>query len=497
MIVFEAPVVPVPVTFSISDTEREWSGAPTHVTVVSTPPGVPMNITYSGSSSAPTDAGTYAVLVSSASPGHIGAETATLFVRARLTVANPPGGGATGGGLFLPGELAAIGLSPAPWRVFSGWSFTTPSGGATLTGPFSSTSNAVRIGARSLTVSPSLAWQTFQVTVETSPVAAGGSTLPSGVFTANATQPYALTAAQGSGDWYFSGWSVVSGPATLTANTPTDADPAPVAQVSVTGDAVIRANYTPKAPTLISFGSPGEGGRMPLASAPYTLQASADSGAPVSFTLLSTAPAGIATLAGSTLTHRSPPLPGAVNLRLSSPATRTHLAGSLDASYVIADGAVGLVFRQASPLNLALDASQQGSANLTPILPNDYSEPQYLSAAQNPAHAERFMDDGRLLAQHDILDKIHADPSLKGQMANWLAAQGVQTDYVLALNGSGGGSGTGTGTGGGGNNPPTVTSLPGTGSPGQQVIYQGVIWTWQFIPSGPRDFDWVPGRAAP
>jgi hypothetical protein len=36
---------------------------------------------------------------------------------------------------------------------------------------------------------------------------------------------------------------------------PTDADPAPVAQVSVTGDAVIRAHYTPKAPTLISVWS--------------------------------------------------------------------------------------------------------------------------------------------------------------------------------------------------------------------------------------------------
>ena len=425
---------PAPVSFALSNLDQEWSGSARSITAMPSPAGVPMTITYSGSPTAPTDAGSYAVLVSPNSPNYTGAATATLFVRGRLTVASAPGGTVTGGGLFLPGETGPISVALAPLRTFNGWSFSGLTGGATLTGLATDMGNGVRMGSRSVTVTPNISVLTYQVTVETSPVAAGGSTLPSGVFAANAGQSYALAAAQASGDWYFSGWSLVSGTATLTANTPTDADPTPVANVSVTGNAVIRANYAAKAPTSITFSSPGANGTMPLASTPYALVATADSGAAVSFSILSTAPAGIATLAGSTITHRVPPLAGTVNLRMTAPATRTQLAASLDAAYQISNGAVGLVFTQAAPATLAISASTQGSSNFTPVQPNDYSDPQYLTAANAQANVTHFRRDGRLMSDAEILAKLQAEPTLKAQLANWLSGQGVQTDYVIALN---------------------------------------------------------------
>ncbi len=67
-------------TVSISDTDQTYDGTPKAVTVATTPSGLPVDVTYDGSATPPTDAGSYAVLATISDANYTGTASATLTI---------------------------------------------------------------------------------------------------------------------------------------------------------------------------------------------------------------------------------------------------------------------------------------------------------------------------------------------------------------------------------------------------------------------------------
>ena len=476
------------VTFSISGTAREWSGSPQAVSVTSNPIGVPLLVTYNGSTTAPTNAGTYAVMVTPTSTGYTGSASATLTIRARVSIdtaqsvggmdaagagdiLNPTAGTASGvSGLYLPGDVVPVSATLNPHWNFTGWTLVGPAGhGATLTGLATSLDNGVRVGTASVTARANFARQTYQLTVQSAPSVDGAATDPSGTITVNSGYTYTATASQATGDWYFLGWSLPVGTGNLISTNPTDANPTPPATLSITSNATLRATYLPKTPTTITFSSPGEAGSVSTLAVQHALAAVTNSGAAVSFALNgATAPTGlIASIAGSIATPTTVPSPsGRVNLRLTSPATRTFLAGQLDSHYFIADPTVGLAFSEESPVSMAFAGEvNAASSNLAPRRPDEYSEMQYLEVLKGwrQGFDETAETGGRTLTLDQQLAKMRLamqdESDLRTSIASHLRESGVKTGYQLAHAAKLASTNPDTGTGddGGGTTPPPPT----------------------------------------
>jgi len=67
-------------TVTITNTTQTYNGSPRPVTVTTTPAGLTVDVTYDGSQTAPTNAGTYAVVATVNDPSYQGSNTATLTV---------------------------------------------------------------------------------------------------------------------------------------------------------------------------------------------------------------------------------------------------------------------------------------------------------------------------------------------------------------------------------------------------------------------------------
>ncbi len=441
-------------------------------------------MTYNGSTTAPTNAGTYAVVVTPTSVSYVGGATATLTVRARVSIdtaqaaggldaagagdiLNPTAGTASGvSGLYLPGDVVPVSATVNPHWNFTGWTFVGPAGhGSTLTGVATALSNGVRVGTASVTARANFARQTYQLTVDANPMVAGAATSPTGTITVNSGYTYTATASQATGNWYFSGWSLAVGTGDLTAVVPTDANPTPPAMFSITSDATLRASYLPKTAPILTFSSPGQAGSVGTLALNHTLTGSASSGAAVSFALNgATSPTGlIASIAGNIATPATVPSPpGRVNVRLTSPSTRTFLAGQLDSHYFIADSAVGLAMMEESPVSMDFGGEKSRSrvsANLAPRRPDDYSEMQYLEVAKAWGKVSATADDRGSLTQDQQLaamrDAMRLDPALRSNIASHLREMGLKTanqiEYAAKLAGT---------VDGGTTTPPTTTNPP-------------------------------------
>lgn len=122
---------------ALSQLVQTYDGSAKPVAVVTTPPGLPVVLTYDGQTAAPSAVGQYAVEAVVVSADYQGGASATLVIEARrftLAVNADPveGGRVEGGGIFVEGALAPLGAIPeAGWR-FTGWT------GAGITGPTSS-----------------------------------------------------------------------------------------------------------------------------------------------------------------------------------------------------------------------------------------------------------------------------------------------------------------------------------------------------------------------
>lgn len=108
-------VAPQPVTLTVTDTDRTYDGDPKAVTVTTSPAGIPVTVTYDGSTTAPTDAGSYAVRAETDDDNYSGSTDVTLTIaKAEQTLTFPaPATRTFGDAPFALGATASSGLSPS------------------------------------------------------------------------------------------------------------------------------------------------------------------------------------------------------------------------------------------------------------------------------------------------------------------------------------------------------------------------------------------------
>ena len=132
--VTSASINPPPIisaAISLGNLNRVYDGTPKAVTVSTSPGGLPVNITYNGSSVAPTAAGTYFVNAAIAASGFSGATTATLTIaRAAQTITFEHAAGLRVREPFTLRATASSGL-PVSFEIVSGNAALGPD--ATLT----------------------------------------------------------------------------------------------------------------------------------------------------------------------------------------------------------------------------------------------------------------------------------------------------------------------------------------------------------------------------
>ena len=80
MITNTLTISPVSATVQLSNLTQTYSGAPENPTVTTTPPGLPVTLTYNQSANPPTNAGTYAVVATVVSPNYTGRATNTFTI---------------------------------------------------------------------------------------------------------------------------------------------------------------------------------------------------------------------------------------------------------------------------------------------------------------------------------------------------------------------------------------------------------------------------------
>ena len=73
-------VNPIPATITLGNLTQTYNGTPRVATATTDPPGLAYEITYDGVSTAPTNAGSYAVLASISDPNYQGGDSGTLIV---------------------------------------------------------------------------------------------------------------------------------------------------------------------------------------------------------------------------------------------------------------------------------------------------------------------------------------------------------------------------------------------------------------------------------
>lgn len=73
-------IIPAPATVTLSGLNQAFTGGPCLPGVVTSPADLPVNLTYSGLTSEPTNAGAYTVVATSADPNYLGGATNTLII---------------------------------------------------------------------------------------------------------------------------------------------------------------------------------------------------------------------------------------------------------------------------------------------------------------------------------------------------------------------------------------------------------------------------------
>lgn len=74
-------ITPAPATVTLAQTTQTFDGQPKPVSVTTSPPSLPVTVTYDGSPVVPSAVGSYAVVATIASPNHTGSGTGTLTIQ--------------------------------------------------------------------------------------------------------------------------------------------------------------------------------------------------------------------------------------------------------------------------------------------------------------------------------------------------------------------------------------------------------------------------------
>ena len=117
-------------TITLGNLAQTYDGSPHPVSVVTTPPGLSYSITYGGSGTAPTNAGSYEVVATITDPNYSGSRTDTLVIdKATSTTLVSGGGSFTYDGSAHAATVSvtgAGGLSLTPAPSYSGACTTAP-----------------------------------------------------------------------------------------------------------------------------------------------------------------------------------------------------------------------------------------------------------------------------------------------------------------------------------------------------------------------------------
>ncbi len=223
-----ATITPLTVTFALGDLAATYDGTAHAASVTATPTGVAATLTYNGSGTAPTAAGSYVVVATSADPNYTGTASGTLVIgQASQTVAFPGPGTVTVRAPVTLNATASSGL-PVTYQVISG---DATLAGATLT--INSAASAVGLRATQAGDTNYTA-ASADLTIGLGSIAKLTQTI---TFPALAEKrvndaAFDLTATASSG--LAVTYTVVSGPAMLSGNT--------VTLTGATGTVVIRAD---------------------------------------------------------------------------------------------------------------------------------------------------------------------------------------------------------------------------------------------------------------
>jgi hypothetical protein len=108
-------------SISLSNLNQVYGGAPRSVTVTTVPAGLAATVTYDGSTTAPINAGSYAVLATITAPGYTGATSGTLNIaKAPQTITFPAIGDRAFGEPAFPLNASASSGLPVTFEVVSG-----------------------------------------------------------------------------------------------------------------------------------------------------------------------------------------------------------------------------------------------------------------------------------------------------------------------------------------------------------------------------------------
>ena len=117
-------------TVSLSDLSQVYNGMPKSAAFATNPTGLMVNLTYEGSSVAPTNAGSYAVVANITTPKYAGMASGTLIIAKASSTTTLSGGGTfVYNGLSRPATVSvtgAGGLNQTPSPVYSGSCIAAP-----------------------------------------------------------------------------------------------------------------------------------------------------------------------------------------------------------------------------------------------------------------------------------------------------------------------------------------------------------------------------------
>jgi len=234
-------VTPSPVTIVLEGLFRLYNGSPQPINASTTPSGSPLNFTYNGSPTVPTDAGSYTVVATSADPNFAGTATGTLAIAKlsqTITFTLPA---VTVG---VPVALTATSNSGLPVT------FSIVSGNATIAGSLLTVNDTGAVVVRATQAgTTNFSTTTLDRTLgSSSRLAQTISFTAPGNKTADAA-PFAIVATASSG--LPVGFAVVSGPAQVSGATVTLTG-AP-GTVAVRLSQVGSATYLPAPDVTISF----------------------------------------------------------------------------------------------------------------------------------------------------------------------------------------------------------------------------------------------------